>query len=527
MSHWSLLFATPLLAYRSPAFDGFSFYAAYLLVPFAALLGRRYGLSGVVAIALGGLVFVVNISGPWGWVGGSPALYLIALAVAAVAAMPRPLIECLRWPQEDRAAGWLAFAAPFLLVVYIGIGGLEFSFGFGFSLLGYFLLFVLGVRGVRMAALVLGFAAAAALSWALVANGLVMRPQSSPYVSISLLHPSAVLASLAMVSAGAATRAFLSGSALPKFWQRPYLALTALVLLWFGPPPIAAIPFNLEFTRYIYILEVAAVLPLAAFMAGLLRGARGAIAVTAVVTVLTLVWSVVVKVIDQSTAVSLYVGGVALEAPFVAAAYAVMGARAAESRSGPADFRMLRLPVLLLLLFLLVLGATLAILGDGGPVRTALAVLFVLGAIAASIAAWRLYRAMAARGFGITSEKWAPFVAILGVAGTVAANLQAAGGQLKQLFVLVLLPLSLFSSWAKAELRSYVDSGIDGGIFVAAAVYLIVLVAVIRGLWRIVPKIYGDVRKIIAFVREWRRGRAAPATRAAGEGERRGGAASP
>jgi hypothetical protein len=518
MNAWSVLFATPLFAYSAPSFPHFSFYTPYLLVPFAALLGRRYGVSGVVSIALGGLALVPSISGHWGGFGGSPALYLIALAVAAIAALPRPLAECLRWPEEDRAAWWLGFAAPFLLVLYIGTGrmesaggGLHLSFGFGFSSLGYFLLFVLGARGARMTALLLGLAAAAALGWTLMAMGLLMRPHGALYLSIRPLQPSAVLGALAMTFAGAATSDFLGGRPLASFWQRPYWVVAALVVLWFGPAPIAALPVDSGFVRTLHILQVAAALPLAAFMAGLLRGARGVIFVTVLVAGLTLVWTVVVLAMEGGARFNL--GGVALEAPFVAAAYGVMGAKAAELRSGQVDFRMLRLPAFLSLLFLFVLGATLAILDGGGPVRTTLAALFVLGVIAVFVAAVRLDRAMAAKGLAITSEKWAPFVVILGVVGSVAANLQVVGGQLKQLFVLVLLPLSLFSSWAKAELRSGFGSEIDGEtlalLLVAAAVYLIVFVATVRGMWRIGPKIYTDLCRIIAFLRQWRQGRPA------------------
>jgi len=520
MSNWSLLFATPLFAYVPPYFGPAGFYTPYLLVPFAALLARRFGASGVVSIALGGVAFVIYIGGrAWGGIGGSPALYLIALAVAAIAAMPRPILESLRWPDDDGAAWWLGFAAPFLLVLSIGIGGapadgLSLSFGFAFSLLGYFLLFVLGVRGVRASALVLGFVAAAALGWGLAVNGLVMRSRTGPYLSIYALQPSTVLTALAMLSAGAAVRAFLSRRAPGGFWRRPYLAVTALVFLWFGPAPIASIPIGLESVHYLNVLQVPAALMLAGFMAGLLRGARGTIFVTVLAAGLILVWTLFAEIAEAND-LHFYTGSVALEGPFVAAAYAVMGARAAEVRGEPAHFRMLRLPTLLVFLFLLALGATLAILGEGGPVRTTLAALFVLSVIAASVAAWRLQRAMAARGLGITSEKWAPFIAILGVVGTIVTNLQSVGEQLKQLFVLVLLPLSLFSARARAELRGYFGNEIDGEMLAfmlaSAAVYLVLFIVTVRGLRRTVPKIYADLRKMAAFVRERRRGRAAPA----------------
>jgi hypothetical protein len=516
MNGWALLFATPLFAYHPPFVGFFGFYTLDLLVPFAALLGRRYGASGAVSIALGGLVAVVYIGGlPWGAVGGSPALYLVALAVAVIAATPRPLLECLRWPKEHRAAGWLTLIAPFLLLlfIYVGSGRSDrdsvLSLDFGFSLLGYFLLFVLGARGVRMTALLLGLAGAAVLSWALALNGLSTRPDSHFYVSVDLLQPSTVLAALAMIFGGAATREFLSGRPLGRFWRRPYLAVTLLVFLWFGPPPIASIPLGIPGVRAIELVQVTAALPLAAFVAGLLRGPRGTIFVTALVTGLTLLWIIPAGAFGSSIG-PFYIGGVALEAPFVAAAYGVMGARAAEVRSGPADFRMLRFPTLLFLLFLVVLGATLEIVGEGGPLRVALAVLFVVAVIAVFIGALRVWRAMVARGYDVNLEKWPPFVAILGVIGAIVTNSQALWGFAKQLLVLGLVPLALFSSSARAELRSYFGAHIDGEVLaflsIGAAAYAIGLIAIIRGLVRTAPKVYGDARKIWGFVREWRRG---------------------
>src|ERR1039457_2911360 len=132
MGHWTLLFLPPLLAYSSPWFGGVSFSAQYLVVPFAALLAKRFGVTGVIAIALGGLAFVVGISGSgWGSFGGSPALYLVALATAAIVASPRPASEWLRWPERDAAANWLVVAAPLALLTGIGTGYLESSNGAG------------------------------------------------------------------------------------------------------------------------------------------------------------------------------------------------------------------------------------------------------------------------------------------------------------------------------------------------------------------------------------------------------------
>jgi hypothetical protein len=519
MNAWSVLLATPLFAYLPPSISYFAFYTPILLVPFAALLGRRYGVSGVVSVALGGILLVPAVGGPWGGVGGNPALYLVALAAAAIAALPRPLAECLRWPESDRAAGWVSFIAPIFLVLGIGTasadlgGGLHMRFAFWPSWLGYFLLFVLGARGARLPMLLLGLVATAALGWTLALQGVSMYTRTALFVSLYPLQPVTVLAALAVYFAGETTGAFLAGRPVGGFWQRPYWAVIALVVLWFGPSPISSIPVSLGTVRSVSFLHAAAVLPVAAFVVGLLRGARGTIFITAVVTGLPIVWLLGSWILWESGVTHNYSQMIPLEAPFVAATYGVMGARAAEFRSGKASFQKLRLPTLLVLVFLAVLGATLKILGEGGPMRTALAALFVFAAIVAGILVLWVVRAMAARGVSLTSEKWAPFVAILGVVGTAATNLQAVGVQLKQLLVLVLLPLSLFSAPAREEVRAALGGAIDGEmlayLLASAALYLGVFIATVRGAWRVTPKICEDIRKILTFVRDWRQGRIA------------------
>ncbi|MCR4301438.1 MAG: hypothetical protein NUV51_07490 [Sulfuricaulis sp.] len=507
MNHWLLLLAIPALAYRLPSLGPFSFNAAYLLVPLAALLGRRYGVTGVIAVAVGGLAYVPNFWGHWGAVGGSPALYLVALAVVAIAAIPRPVLECLHWPQGDRAAWWLTFATPWLLLLFIGTGkmespghGLRLSFGFDFSPLGYFLLFVLGARGVRVSALILGLAVAAALSWYLSLAGVFWRPGTPIYLSLNALQPSIALAALGAISAGVATAAFLRGDSPAAFWQRPYFAVTALVILWFGPPAIAEIPLEERAVRYIQILQSVAMLPLAGFMAGLLRGARGTIFVTVLVAAVTLVWAVVAGIIEDVMDVSFPISQIPAVAPIVAGAFALMGAKLREARNGVTSFNILRLPAFLVVLGLVVLGAAVEIMGEGGQVRTALAGLFLASVIAAFIAVWRMRRTL-----GITSEKWAGFMAILGVVGTVMTNLDFVGQSLKQLFVLILFPLSLFSSTAQVKLDSYFDAGMDTEwlffMVVLAVIYLILFIAFIRGMVRVVPKIYQDLRKIAVYLR--------------------------
>jgi hypothetical protein len=336
---WLLLFVAPLLAYQPPRFAILAFSPQYLLVPLAAFLGRRFRGLGVLAIAIGGLPFVITIYSPLGLVGGNPALYFVSLVVASIAASPRPFLECFRFPEGERSAGWLAFASPFLIVLYVGATfvmepALQAGWTFGFALIGYLLVFALGVRGVRFAPLLAGLAACAVASWA-IAYLLVSVPRGSPEIRVAALQPSMVLAALAMFTAGKASAAFLKGGALGACWRRPWLTVALLVVfLWFGPPPIAGIQIGLPFAPRLSIFQVAAALPLAGFMAGLLSGVHGMLFATAFVVLVLIVWMIVGLAVGMSVNPHFAMGVIPLDAPFVAAAFGMMGAKVAEARAG-------------------------------------------------------------------------------------------------------------------------------------------------------------------------------------------------
>ena len=332
-----LLFVAPLLSYQPPRIALFALYPQYLLVPLAAFLGARFGGLGVLAIAIGGLPFVITIYSPVGLIGGSPAVYVVSLAVAAIAASPRSFLECFSFPKDDRAAWWLALVSPFLIVFFVGATfvmepALQISWNFGFSVIAYMLLFALGVRGVPGAPVALGIVLAFAASWAL-AYALVTVPRDSPELRVAALQPSMALAALAMFSAGRATAAHLKGEAPSGFWRRPWVAVVLVVLLWFGPPQIAGIPLGLPFAPRLYFLQVAAALPLAGFMAGLFAGTRGALAVTGLVVALLAGLLLVGMAVGRIYNPHLAIGTIELDAPFVAAAFALLGARVARARA--------------------------------------------------------------------------------------------------------------------------------------------------------------------------------------------------
>ena len=287
MNNWVLLFAVPLAAYVAPYFSA-TFSAHYLLLPLAALLGKRYGLTGVIAVAVGGLAFVSSIDfRTWGSFGGNPALYLVGIAVAAIFASDRPLSDWLRWPGGATAANWVAFAAPFLLVFSVATmyaepenrSGYRLALHFYAAPLGYFLLLMMGARGVRYWPPLLGLAAVGVLSWALNLAGLLTRPGfgTSVYAGFGPLQPSTALAALAAFATGAELGRVLQGRPAAGLWARPYLAASALLLAWAGPDALNSVPAKIGVVYSVTLFKASVLLPLTSLMLGLLRGGRGVV----------------------------------------------------------------------------------------------------------------------------------------------------------------------------------------------------------------------------------------------------------
>lgn len=502
MNQWSLLFVAPLLAYGSQWAGGYGFSANYLLVPLAALLGSRYVLTGVIFVAFGGLAFVVNVGGTWGEIGGNPALYLIALAVAAIAASTRPLAEWQRWPADERMAGWVAFAAPFVLALEAGTAymrlpdtGLWFAFRFPFAPLGYFVLFAMGARAVRLRWPFAGLIAAAALTWWLARNGLLGgSSRVAFFVTVEALRPATALAALAAFWAGGAMKSLLHGGDMPAFWRRPAAVVAVLVLLWFVPEMTGSVQAKLA--------GAAAVLSLAAFMAGLLRGARGVVLVSALVPALMLLWVAAAWLLPEFFARNFRSVRLPLEAPFVTAAWAVLGAKLGQMRSGAPRFRLPRYPAYAVLFVV----AAPALFGGGGPGRLAAAGLFVACGLAIYFAGERLGRAMARSGFAITAERWVSFTALALLAASVLSNLQVIIATLRQYYYRFPLLHAIRDPVDAATVKNFLGASINAELAVLlvafAAIYALALASLLAGLASSVPKVWRDAGRIAGFVRQ-------------------------
>ena len=507
MNQWSLLFIAPLLAYSSPLIGGASFSAHYLLVPLAALVGGRFALTGVIFMALGGLVFVTHAGGRFGSIGGNPSLYLIALAVAAIAASPRPLADWRGWPSDSSKAAWIAFLAPFTLVLEAGTAymrvpetGLWFAFRFPLATLGYFLLFVMGMRGVRLAPPLGGVALAAALTWAMERMGWFTHAPAAFFVSVDALPVLAAVAALAVFSAGRALGAKLHGGAMPLLWRRPVVTVAALVLLWFAVEVLAMANAWLPNDAAMYLTHSAVVLPLAAFMAGLLGGPRGVVLVSALVPALMLAWIAVLWTLPNLFGHATGPGAIHLEAPFVAAAWAVLGARLAHPKRSAGKFHLPRYPAYVVLLA----AAAIAMFGTGTPTTLVLAVLFVGGGLAAYFAGARLGRAMAAAGHPVTQDRWVSFTALVLLAVSVAVNWSDLIFQMRHAYYRFPLLHAIYDPLDAATVRNFLGASISpelAALMVAfAAIVGLALVSMLASLLSSVPKVLGDARAIGAYL---------------------------
>jgi hypothetical protein len=249
------------------------------------------------------------------------------------------------------------------------------------------------------------------------------------------------------------------------------------------------------------LAAAAAVLALAAFMAGLLRGARGVVLVSALIPALMLGWVAAAWLLPEFFARNFRPVHLPAEAPFVTAAWALLGAKLGQMRSGAPRFRLPRYPAYVVLFA----AAALALFGVGSPARLAAAGLFVACGLAIYFAGERLGRAMAGSGVAVTSERWVSFTALVLLAASVAANLQPIVATLRMYYYRFPLLHAIRDPVDAATVRNFLGASINPELaalrVLFAAIYLLALASVAGSLVSSVPKIWGDAGRIAGFVR--------------------------
>lgn len=432
---WMLVPLLPLLTYYGRITDGITLWPAWLLVPTAAWLGRRHGVQGVTAIAIGALVALLPTYYADGMeFGGAPEVYVVALWVAIAAARRDPLPALIGTGRLFRHPP-VFLLALLLLPLSIWLGTHEFEEGATLSLalnLRPLLLFALVLSGLAGLATPLATAGLVAATIAGVilqvfhideivsqAIGADFDPYAPWFNRFSLQYRwddlATLVTGLACFFAGRTLqrwRAGLREGAGP--WRQPLLAAVALTLLgacgplvrqWAPELPEIAAPFGLYGDYF--------ALPLAAFMAGFLRHHLG-IAVTLGV-LLALIGG------DIAGAYFLERGGIGfgIEQPLLVLAFGTMGSRLRDQLDGTTTtFKALRW-----VQYAILVGGVLALLTSWSDlVDLAKAVLMAVAAALFGIAAQWLRRKLEQRGISITGEGWLPFLALLAVTLFLALN---------------------------------------------------------------------------------------------------------
>ncbi|HEY7238345.1 MAG TPA: hypothetical protein VH600_04190 [Burkholderiales bacterium] len=290
----------------------FSFTPVFLLVPLAALLGARYGRRALGLVALGGLPLLPPVAVSLGFVslGSAPDVYAVALAVCALVASERPVVEQAA-ERVPRFGGWAFAAALVVLPMTLSLwgtelGALRISVMFGLTGLFWLLLFLLGWSGFPARWAVAGLALAAASGMWLhaavtPADGRMFfsGPQAElPLFGLTRMEhlwwdyrfdsPAAFLAGVGYFAAGGLWAEMLRTRVAPlaarDAWSLVLVVATLALGFIVNRSALMAIGFEPHaLPRYGFLLGAPLALPLTGLLAALLLGRRGlAVAVLAV-----------------------------------------------------------------------------------------------------------------------------------------------------------------------------------------------------------------------------------------------------
>lgn len=435
---WILLPLLPLFTCFLAIADNLRVWPAYLLVPAAAWLGRRYGGRGVVTVALGAVAALLPTFwfGPFEF-GGTLDLYVIALWVAVASAARDPLRALTGNSGLFRSTG-LLIAALIVLPLSLRLGthqledGTQLSLWIGPRPLLLFALFLFGLAGLApkraVAALVIAAIAGIAIRYFgiddAVSNAIAadIDPEA-PWVNAFRLRYewddlAALATGLACFMAGRLVSQSRDGQPEQSLlWRHPYLTVTLVTILAaLGTLSEQLLPRLPDAASLLGIYGDYFALPVAAFLAGFLLRHRG-VAFCLGLFVLLIAGS-------NATAYALGQGGlsVALEQPFICLAYGMLGTGTRRLVDGVAvPFEAKRWVQYALLVF----GVIAIVTSASELADLAMALLIAVGgALVAAGAEW-LRRAMKRRGIQISGDGWLMLAAIVACALWAALNASA------------------------------------------------------------------------------------------------------
>lgn len=266
----------------------------YLIIPLAVMLGVRYRRRGLVAVALGGLLFPIRLMLFPGLSGPHLDIYPIALVVCALAGSERPLRG---WAPAIQSP--LRFFATFLLLpLAIGLYGraisdaIEIKVAFDFQPVFYLFLFMVGLSRSRSGFVVTTLAVATLAGILLEMAGLPVDARALfngswaelpvygftnlRYLSLAygLDSPAEFFTGLGYFLVGRLFGAMIeTGHLPPQPWYRAYGLIAVLALLALGGElndhAVAALT-GLRPASHFRLLGSFFALPLAALLGGLL-----------------------------------------------------------------------------------------------------------------------------------------------------------------------------------------------------------------------------------------------------------------
>ncbi len=487
---WVLLPLLPLFTCYIAIADNLRVWPAYLLVPVAAWLGRKYGARGAITVAVGALAALLPTfrMGPFEF-GGTPDLYVIALWVGIACAAQDPLRALIGDGRLFRSTG-LFIVLLVLLPMSLNLGTHELEDGtrlgvwIGPRPLFLFALFLFGLAGFppKRAVVTLTIAALAGIAIryfgidesisAPIAAGI---DPEAPWVNDFRLRYewndlAALVTGLAYFFAGRLVEQRRAGEQERSvLWRHPYLTVALLTLLAaLGTLAGQLLPQLPDAATLAGIYGDYFALPVAAFLAGFLLHHRG----------VAFCLGLFVALIAGSNFIAFSLGhgglSVAIEQPVICLLFGMLGTGVRELLDGAAvPFKAKRW-----VQYAILIAGILTIVTSSAEIVDLLTTLLIAvgGALLAVAVQWFKGR-LEQRGIRITGEGWLMLATIMVVAGWAAVNARAIASRL----------LFMAEDWEMSE----------GMAMVVMIVLLHIPLALLAaGLAKCLPKVWSDIRSL-------------------------------
>lgn len=415
---WILLPLLPLFTCFLAIADDLRVWPAYLLVPVAAWLGRRYGGRGVVTVALGAAAALLPTFwfGPFEF-GGTPDLYVMAVWIA-IAGAARDPVRALTGDSGMFRNTALLIVALIVLPLSLRLGthqledGTQLSLWIGPRPLLLFALFLFGLAGLaprHAVALPVATLAGIAIHYFGVDDAISNSVATSidpeaPWVNAFRLRYD--WDDLATLATGLVC--FFAGNLVAQsragqqeqsaLWRHPYLIVTLVTLLAaLGTLTGQLLPRLPDVASLTGIHGDYFALPIAAFLAGFLLRHAGVAFCLGLFALL----------IAGSNAIAYALGqgglSVAFEQPFLCLAYGMLGTGTRSLVDGVVvPFKAKRW-----VQYALLVAGIIGIVTSASELADFLTALLiaVVGALVAAGAEW-LRRAMKRRGIQISGDGW-------------------------------------------------------------------------------------------------------------------------